>query len=290
MKANLQESIFNSLPSHLKNVSEIQSLQKVSGGDINEAFRVETNIGTIFLKVNDVDKEDFFKKETSGLNHLNENTLFRVPKVLGYGKTDSYSFLALEWIERGTENSQEKSFGHLLAKMHHQSSDFFGWAENNYIGLLPQFNNQNRDWIEFFVTKRLEPQFKSGFDARWFDSADAKNLNKLYRELPNIIPVEKPSLIHGDLWSGNYMFDQNGASVIYDPAPSFSHREMDIGMMHLFGGFSDKVFEDYHEEYPLEINWKNRLHIHNLYPILVHVNLFQGGYIQQAKKIIKDFL
>jgi fructosamine-3-kinase len=155
---------------------------------------------------------------------------------------------------------------------------------------LQQINDETNSWAEFYMANRIEVQVKMAVDKGVWGAEMVRKSNRLYVELENIIPRENPALLHGDLWSGNIMATENDAPVIYDPAVYFGHREMDLAMTKLFGGFTPNFYEAYTAEYSLEPCFETRAQIHQLYPILVHVNLFGGGYKAQAESIISQYI
>jgi len=165
----------------------------------------------------------------------------------------------------------------------------FGLDYNNYIGSLHQQNNLHPTWVDFFINERLQPQIKLARDNNEIDSTTILKFENLYKKLDEVFPKEKPALLHGDLWSGNFMSDEKGESVIMDPTVYYGHREMDIAMAKLFGGFDAEFYSSYNEHYPLENGWEQRINVCNLYPLMVHVNLFGGGYLGQVKSILSKF-
>jgi fructosamine-3-kinase len=177
-----------------------------------------------------------------------------------------------------------------LARLHKTTQNTFGLHYDNYIGSLTQSNTPPADsWTEFFIHQRLEPMLKMAVDSGKAEPDLIPKFESLYSKLDEIFPQEKPALLHGDLWSGNCMADDNGDPVIYDPAVYYGHREMDLAMTKLFGGFESEFYEAYQEEFPLEKHWEQRIAICNLYPLLAHVNLFVGSYIQSIKNIINRY-
>ena len=180
-------------------------------------------------------------------------------------------------------------FGKQLAQLHQNTNTSFGLEESNYIGSLLQQNNLHNNWIDFFINERLKPQIKLARDNGKIDLSTITKFERLYTKLDEIFPEEPPALLHGDLWSGNFMVDEKGGPVIIDPAVYFGHREMDIAMTKLFGGFNQQLYQSYNEHFPLEKGWEQRVDICNLYPLMVHVNLFGGGYLEQVKSILNKF-
>ncbi len=258
------------------------------GGDINDVFLVETNKGKFVIKLNDATRfPKMFEAESLGLQLLKTSNTFRIPEVIAFGETEEQSYLLLEYIAPGNKNTSfNNTFGHQLAQLHQNTADSFGLDHDNYIGSLPQYNLcEIQNASQFYIEKRLEPQFelatKKGFTFN--------NLSSFYKNCTAEIPEEKPALTHGDLWNGNYLTDENGNPCLIDPAVSYASREMDLAMMHLFGGFPYQIFETYHETFPLNPGWKNRLDLWQLYYLLVHLNLFGSGYSHQVNTILKKY-
>ena len=270
---------------------EILSAIPLGGGCINEASRINTSSGPLFVKYNlDAVYPGMFAAESSGLQLLAEAAAIRVPGVAGQGTAGNHSFLLLEYITSGLKKPLFWTlFGRSLAALHRHSHAFFGLDHDNYMGSLPQSNRQHADWFSFFVEERLEPQVKLAREKSEIQAPQVKQFEILYRMLEGIIPPEKPALLHGDLWSGNFLTDENGEACLIDPAVHFGHRESDIAMTRLFGGFTEEFYTQYTDAYPLEKSWEKRVELFNLYPLLIHVNLFGGGYAMQVKGILNRF-
>ncbi len=272
---------------------KISSVSRVSGGSINEAAKLDIEeVGPAFLKWNRTADPDMFEKEVSGLNLLRDaETGLRVPEVLLQGTVNgSTGYLLLEYIEDGRPgNRSAQDFGEQLASLHDHRGESFGLDEDNYIGRLPQSNNRHSDWINFFIDERMEPQLQMAMKSGKFGSAITGAFNNMYRKLDEIFPKDRPSLLHGDLWGGNFFYDTEGTAVIYDPAVYYGHREIELAFTHLFGGFSSAFYEAYNKALPLEPGFKQRKDIYNLYPLLVHTNLFGGSYARQVEGIVTQF-
>lgn len=265
----------------------VSELYPVSGGDINKAGRLKLENGDLyFIKWNTDAPADMFETEAKGLELLqNTGSGLLIPAVHFH----SEYCLVTDWIEQSKITTSASAFGKALAMLHKSSSGFFGLDFDNYIGRLPQSNNKHSNWFDFFAIERIEPQLKAGVESAKLQRDVLVKVEKLYAKLGHIMPAEKPALIHGDLWSGNYMYAQNGRAAIFDPAVYYGHREMDIAMSRLFGGFSSEFYRGYEEEFPLEPGFETRKDLFNLYPILVHVNLFGGSYCRQAEDIINRY-
>jgi fructosamine-3-kinase len=291
----LPESVKNKiskiLSSHFNREVRIFAVQPVSGGDINAAIKVISSVGNFFVKWNSAHKfPEMFHKEAKGLKLLAEANQIKTPQIIGVDQADDHSFLVLEYIENGRIHSKFWSqFAISLAKQHQSSQNNFGLDHDNYIGSLYQSNKNHKDWITFFIQERIKAQLKLANDFNLIDKAILKAAERLFLVLNEIIPDEPPALLHGDLWNGNFMIDSQGNPCLIDPAVYYGHREMDLAMTKLFGGFPDEFYEAYQHFFPLENGWVKRFEIHNLYPLLVHVNLFGGQYVSQVVLILKKF-
>jgi protein-ribulosamine 3-kinase len=267
----------------------IRSASSLSGGCINNVSRLSTSEGDFCIKYNQRDQfPEMFEGEAHGLELLKNAGTIRVPGVVcpGYGGT--YSYLLLEFINPGRKSASFYSdFGRSLARLHRHTADYFGLDRDNYMGSLKQFNTKHSDWISFFVEERLERQISLAHGS--LSSSDISAFRRLYNRLGEIMPEEPPALLHGDLWGGNYMVSPEGKACLIDPAVYYGHREIDIAMTTLFGGFDGEFYASYNDEYPLEKGWKERLDIFNLYPLLIHLNLFGSGYLGSVERIVRKF-
>jgi fructosamine-3-kinase len=268
----------------------IHSTQSVYGGDINETFQLETSAQIYFLKTNVHAAKDMFEKEFNGLNLLLQSAKLHVPKPLLYGHFEYTSFLLMEFIEKGSATKFFwKDFAEGLAQLHQTTNDYFGLNEDNYIGSLHQSNTPCKTWSEFYATQHIIPLIKKAYEQKSCYRTDVEAAEKLCNKLSYIFPEEKPALLHGDLWNGNFMCTANGMASIYDPAVYYGNREMDIAMSLLFGGFDKSFYEHYNFYYPLENGWQQRVELCQLYPLLVHLVLFGGHYYFSVKKIIEQY-
>lgn len=283
----------------LKNIPEIKygatqhidSVFNISGGSINDAYKIQSASGSFFLKINEAAKyPGMFETEAKGLSILEETSCIGIPCVIATGQEQEEQFILMEFIHSGKPRTDfHFEFGKSLAKLHKNSSTHFGLDHDNFIGSLPQRNKQHTNWTDFFINERIEPMVKMAIDSGAASKHLAPKTEKLFGKLPEIFPVEAPALLHGDLWSGNYMCGLENKSWIFDPAVYYGHREMDIAMTRLFGGFSDDFYNGYVDEFPLEKGWEQRVDIFNLYPLLVHVNLFGGHYVFDVERILERF-
>ena len=291
----LPDVILNAVIQYFNDAGEgelkVFSARPVSGGSINDAFRISTDKGSFFVKFNDASRyPGMFEKEAHGLQLLRESQTFKIPEVISYQDCGRFSFLLLEYIE-SADNSVSfwEEFGKNLAQLHSHKHDHFGLDSDNYMGSLQQHNNFHNIWSEFFIVERLEVQMKLARESGAIGRGDISGFERLFKRLEEIFPPAKPSLIHGDLWSGNFMTNDAGYASLIDPAVYYGHPEVDIAMSTLFGGFSQKFYEAYNVHNPLEKGWESRMDIYNLYPLMVHVNLFGGGYLGSVRQIIRRF-
>ena len=288
---SIYKSIEELLSLHFNEKIDINSHSYVSGGSINKALKLDTKKGVFFVKANSKTSfPEMFKKEVQGLNYLRKTDTFQIPEVITYGDIGDNSFLVLDYLESGSMSSNFwDSFAYKLSKLHRNTSDYFGLDHDNYIGSLTQINDTRDSWKEFFIDNRLDVQLKLARDSAFFDRSVVKSFERFYNRIDEIFPIESASLLHGDLWSGNFMVGEDGIPVLIDPAVYFGHREMDLAMSQLFGGFDDELYTAYNKYYPLELGWQKRMNYCNLYPLLVHVNLFGQSYVNSVKSIVSNF-
>lgn len=270
----------------------IRILSGVSGGSINQCYRLACGEERFFLKVNSAESfPDMFEKEVKGLELLRNTSTISVPEVIGTGEHDGTAFLILEWIDVGKNDADAQTrLGASLARLHRTTSSSFGLNHDNYIGSLPQSNRNHSNWKDFFISERIEPQFMRAVDKNLISDRLQRDFPRLLNRLAQFYQEESPSLIHGDLWSGNYLISSDGTPYLIDPAVYYGNREMDIAMSTLFGGFSDVFYRSYNEAFPLQAGWEVRLGLWNLYPLLVHVNLFGSSYVPQLEQVLKLYV
>jgi protein-ribulosamine 3-kinase len=284
------------LPAHVRSCIEsglkttVQAVKYVGGGSINETARIETSAGTYFVKWNSASRfPGMFAAEEKGLLILRECSGFVVPEVVLNSQAENTAFLVMDFIERAP--SYWSDAGKILANMHRSKPfkhESFGLNHDNFIGSLTQSNKIHDSWAGFFSNERILPQMKMAIDNGQLGKSDLNAAEQFCKRIDELFPEEKPVLLHGDLWSGNFMFTSNGPAV-FDPAVYWGHREMDIAMTKLFGGFDEGFYIGYNEDYTLEKNWEKRIDYCNLYPLLVHVNLFGGGYVNDVRRILNHF-
>lgn len=288
---SLAEQLSQRLSDILGLAVDVEQSTPVAGGSINDAWRIDTNEGRFFLKTNGSDRSpSMFGAEADGLARLGATATLPVPRVIDQGEDHDTTWLLLEWIEQGKAAAGSwKVFGTDLARLHRNTAATFGLDRNNFIGSLLQTNTPAAVWSQFFIQRRLEPMLKLALSSKRVAAGTAFRFERLFAQLEDLFPQEPPSLLHGDLWSGNYLFGKDGSAWLIDPAVYYGHREMDIAMTRLFGTCDETFYAGYQEEWPMEPGWEDRMDLYNLYPLMVHVNLFGGAYIQQVEGILKKF-
>jgi protein-ribulosamine 3-kinase len=253
----------------------------LGGGSINQTVLVETTDGTFVVKTHASAPPGFFRAEADGLDALRASgTSLVIPRVV-HCAGGSPAFLILEALVAGPRiRDFDERLGRGLAELHRSTAPRFGFAHDNYCGLSVQPNGWRDTWPEFYGEARLRPHVDRAARSGLLDAADRQQLARLIDRLPDLLAgtEQPPALIHGDLWSGNLHVAADGRPALIDPAVSYSHREAELGMMTLFGGFSRRVFDAYEDAWPLPSGWRERTPIYQLYHLLNHLNLFGAGY------------
>jgi fructosamine-3-kinase len=255
---------------------------------------LETDGERFFLKWNDHPLPRQFEAEAAGLRalHASECSLVVPAPIAWHDDAEGGSFLLLEYLEPGQRRADfEELLGSGLAELHRCSTERgFGFDLDGYCGATPQPNGWMKSWAEFYGERRLRHQLELA-RRKGLAAADVDRAGRLVSRLGEWIhDDEPPALIHGDLWSGNLHVAPDGRPALIDPATYFAHREAELGMMALFGGFAPRVWEAYQEAFPLAKGWRSRLDLYELYHVLNHFNLFGGGYAQQAMGIVRQYV
>lgn len=270
---------------------QLQNLEMLGGGCINSASKAFTNKGCFFIKWNSEAPENIFIAEAEGLKALKKATsILKTPELfLATQVTESTpGVLITEYLEPGKANDYKLGEG--LAEVHRFTSAYFGFECSTYCGATPQENKWRASWVDFYSENRLQFLIELIEKGRGISLVEKNTYLTLFEKLPELLPQQsKPALVHGDLWSGNYMNTMLGPSIL-DPACSFSDREFEFGITKMFGGFSTQFWDAYHQSYPLEPGWKERNLLYQLYHYLNHYYLFGGGYARSAMQIAKRFI
>ena len=273
---------------------EVVSTARVGGGDVAESFRFElAGDRAIFVKTHRDPPAHFFTTEAAGLQWLAAARAAPVPEVLSVSDGDGSTppHLALDWIDAGgrREARTEASFGRDLARLHRAGAPHFGRADRRTTGSRALPNEPCDSWVEFFATQRLHPLGRLAADAGALPGATVAAIGRIADRLDDLGGrPEPPARLHGDLWAGNRLVDTDGTSWLIDPAAHGGHREFDLAMMRLFGGFGSECFEAYDEEFPLAERWRDRVHLHQLAPLIVHAIKFGGGYVSATDDAVRS--
>ncbi|UJH67157.1 fructosamine kinase family protein [Allomuricauda sp. SCSIO 65647] len=270
----------------------IKKICPVSGGDISTAHKVETAHGLYFVKSsNDPNAFPMYEAEAKGLRQLAATNTIAIPKTHTTGQFEGVSYLVMEFVE--SKRPSEKDFerlGSKLAELHRTTMPpFFGNDHDNFIGSLPQCNQQHVDWATFYVRERLLPQIKMGWQQNLLSKQQIPSTAKMLDVCQNLFGKVTPSLLHGDLWGGNYLIASNGTPYLIDPAVYAGHSAVDLAMSRLFGGFGTSFYEAYHEVIPPHQNQRQCNDVYQLYYLLVHLNLFGSSYRNSVLVLLKQY-
>ena len=270
----------------------LTQISTVSGGDISSAYKVETQTNRFFIKTNRTPSAlDMFKSEANGLRLLGIGQNIHTPEVIHLGIMEKSAYLVLEFIEtKQASNSDFEKLGRGLANLHSlQKNSSFGLRENNFIGSLPQSNKTYKSWTAFYVQERLLPQFKMAVDSGLMNYGQLPKEELLFNTLKDLFGNLQPSLLHGDLWGGNYLISTNGNPYLIDPAVYYGHSEVDLAMSKLFGGFGRRFYDAYHEIIAPHPKQRELTEIYQLYYLLVHLNLFGASYLGAVTNNVTRF-
>ncbi|OIN57950.1 fructosamine kinase family protein [Arsenicibacter rosenii] len=269
---------------------DVIDTQFLSGGDINTAARIFSSEGMFFVKWNHAEEPDLFECEVQGLEALRQTGTLTIPRVIDVGQHLDKSYLILEYIDSALgKPTYWPELGRQLARIHAHTQPVFGFLQDNYIGTLIQNNTPMDNGIDFFFERRLLPMAGLAMYNQLLSKPMYDRFFRLKDLLPDILPDERPALIHGDLWSGNVMIDAEGHPALIDPAVFYGLREAEIAFTKLFGGFDERFYASYQEMFPLAGGFDERVPVYNLYPLLVHLNLFGTGYLSGVEKVLKRF-
>lgn len=264
----------------------------VAGGSISRCYRWASSSGPVFVKMGESAAASVLEAEAAGLAELARAQAVRVPRVLACGRSGAAAFLALEWLDAGPVNEEsEERLGAGLAAQHSVTAPAFGWSRDNTIGSTPQANGTLTSWAEFFRERRLRPQLELAV-ANGFGALLEEPGGRLLGAVETLLATHRPqaSLLHGDLWGGNWLATLDREPVIFDPAVYYGDRETDLAMTRLFGGFGPRFYRAYTQAAPLPPGAQLRGELYNLYHVLNHANLFGGGYAASARRTIERLL
>ena len=288
----LKAAINDRVSQHFAGGNSTIQFQSIGGGSINQTYKLSFANKAIFCKINSVTKfPHLFQRESSGLELIRKQGIIQAAEVFDCFEVNGMQILLLKWIHEG-ERSESfwKKFGEQLAALHHITAVDFGLDEDNFMGSIPQSNWPSVNWTNFFVEQRLNPLQQKCADKKLLSYRCCQQFENLYQQLPNIFDKEqKPALLHGDLWSGNFMCNQGSEPVLIDPAVYFGHPSVDLGMTTLFGGFAPSFYEAYRFHSPFPSNYEEQWQVCNLYPLLIHLYLFGSSYLTQVERTLSRY-
>lgn len=289
--AEAADPVASAIGAALGRAVRVTGRRALGGGSISGVQRLETDAGAFVVKSHPSPPPGFFAAEAAGLTALRESgTSLCVPAVVAL--SEQPQLLVLEDLGSGRPASGfDEALGRGLAELHRRGAERFGFDCQTFCGTTPQPNPWTERWVDFYRDARLAHQVDLARSAGHLSPSESRAAGRLLERLDSLIgePAEGPALIHGDLWSGNLHVSSAGAPCLIDPSASFSHREAELGMMGLFGGFGPRVYAAYEESFPLEAGWRERNPLYQLYHLLNHLNLFGGGYRSQAMAIVSRF-
>ncbi|HVW59709.1 MAG TPA: fructosamine kinase family protein [Puia sp.] len=268
----------------------IRKVTRIHGGHINRTYRLTTPGGPFLIKVNSaVHFPDMFAMEAKGLRLLADSHTVSTPSVLAQGNWEDLTYLLMEWIEPGEETPAiYELLGRGLAALHRHSALRFG-LEWDHRSWMTQSNTFHDSWPDFFIQERLAPTLSKALERGNLTAEDRHNFEKLYPRIRQLFPEEPPALLHGDLWKGNCIFAADGHPYLIDPNVYYGHREMDIAMTYLLGGFDPVFYHAYNEQFPLEKDWQQRIDLCNLYPLLI-LTVFGPDYRDRLRRALKKYI
>lgn len=267
-------------------------VRTLSGGDIAHTERVDTKTKSYLVKSGSFpDAKALFEKEAEGLAAIKKSKTIGIPNIIGNHSFEGTSCLILAFVKTKQAGPRDmERLGRELARLHLATkTDFFGFETDNFIGKLPQSNQKHSDWSAFYVKERLLPQLNYALNLRLLGPLEIPKAERLNERCQELFGTVSPSLLHGDLWSGNYLIGTNGDPYLIDPAVYYGHSEVDLAMSKLFGGFSTPFYEAYHEIIPRHENHVALVEIYQLYYLLVHLNLFGNSYRNAVVHLLKKY-
>lgn len=269
----------------------IVNMSSVSGGDISLAYRIETANNSYFLKLNNAPNAlSMFQTESYGLECIAKTNTIKAPEVIACKSFEGSAFLLMEFVASKSPLSGDfKALGEQLAALHQCTSENFGLDQDNFIGKLPQSNTQHNTWVDFYTHERLLPQLHVAKNKGLLNTKEIPGTSEIKSVLDGLFKNVKPALLHGDLWSGNYLIATDGTPYVIDPAVYYGHHEVDMAMSKLFGGFGDAFYETYFSHMPEDENTSARIDLYQLYYLLVHLNMFGRSYYGSVSSILKTY-
>lgn len=285
--------LIEGLQRHIEDLldTSIVGSRSLSGDDTASVYKLDfADKTSSILKYNrNIGSVNMFETEVSGLQHIASTNTIATPSVLNYGTHNDISFILMEYVKGKSPSKEDyKKLGYQIAQLHDYTSENFGLDDDNFIGSLEQKNNLIDNWIDFYSEQRLGFQIKMAIKKGLLINSEIPSVDDIKTCLQSYCKKVKPSLIHGDLWNGNFIVSEDGRPYLIDPSVSYSHSEMDIAMSRLFGGFDSSFYQAYHNEKPITEYYEARIEIYQLYYLLVHLNIFGTSYYGSIKRILNN--
>ncbi|MRG86267.1 fructosamine kinase family protein [Salinibacillus xinjiangensis] len=283
----------SNLLNQIQHQNPITKVTPISGGSINNAYYVETTKSRFFIKTNTGVSPHFFQAEAKGLQFIEESNTIDVPQVYFYNNPapDETGVIVLEWIEGEKTAQTDEQLGHSLASLHKTTGSHFGFEEDTFIGELPHPNGLYENWVAYYRDCRLTPQYKTGIQSGKIVGQRKRQMEKLLNHLDQWLNHSpKPSLLHGDLWGGNWIVGPAGKPYLIDPSVLYGDHLFELAFTELFGGFSSTVYHAYEDVFPIPTYYKDIQPLYQLYYLLVHLNLFGEGYGRSVDRILKRYI
>ncbi len=291
MNDRILERIARQLSEHFGRKVEIQGFDVLGGGSINRAGKLISSEGSFFIKyLREAHAAPMYACEVRGLELLSRYSPLSVPEPVLNGRVDDLAFLILKHIPQGEKGPGfYEDFAVELAAQHRKVSEKYGLDYNNFIGSLPQSNLRHEDWNSFYIEERIAPMLRLAVDSGLIGRELMRKFDSLFLHVDSIFPKEPPSLLHGDLWGGNHMAGPDGKPWIFDPAVYYGHREMELAFTSVFFAFPSEFYEAYEAAWPLQPGFRKRISYYQLWPLMVHLNLFGNPYLSPVKRILSVF-
>lgn len=280
------------LRSHIEHLlsSPILNYRSLSGGSIAAVYQLETATGSLVLKTGKATAGEMFYAEANGLDLIRQTKTIAVPKVFDAGVKNDTAFLLMAYISGKSPSSEDEALlGTQLANLHRCNAELFGLNHDNFIGSLAQKNSFASNWADFFANQRLGVQLKLAQKKNLLQASEVPSITMITSVLQSFCKNIKASLLHGDLWNGNFLISKSGMPFLIDPAVYYGHAEVDIAMSKLFGGFGSSFYESYHKWHPKTAFFKERIDLYQLYYLLVHLNLFGRSYYNSVKRLLTTY-
>ena len=283
--------MFSDLIDHINlKHGNVLSYYLLSGGDISSVFKIKTVNGDLVAKIgNGARHKALLTAEKNGLNLLKNQDVIAIPEIYDFGSLTEMTFLLMEYIPAKSGNVNEMlRLGGELANLHQCLGKTYGGDQDNFIGSLPQSNIRHSNWAEFYVDERLVPQFKLAVQKRYIKQEEIPEVELMTNKIKTLTNDVQPTLLHGDLWNGNYLIHENGTPYLIDPAVYYGHSGVDIAMTKLFGGFSHEFYSAYHDVIPISLYDKSLTDLYQLYYLLAHLNMFGMSYKGSVMSIVSQ--